>query len=98
MNAEDGDHEGEGSAIDDQAEASDHEPGEDEADDVVLPLGRQPAQRLLQYLHVLGMIWILNLLFTLSSNLYSCSSYQIQNHTTTTVLSLPQVVCPARCS
>ena len=52
LNAEDSDHEGEGSAIDDQAEAADHEPGEDEADDVVLPLGRQPAQRLLQHLQI----------------------------------------------
>ena len=57
LNAEDSDHECEGSAIDDQTEAPDHEPGEDEADDVVLPFGRQSAQRLLQYLHVLlGMI------------------------------------------
>ena len=51
LNAEDGDHEGERSAIDDQPESSDHEPGEDEADDVVLPLGGQPAQGLLQDLH-----------------------------------------------
>ena len=57
LNTEDGDHEGKRSAIDDQAEASDHEPGEDEADDVVLPLGGQPAQGLLQYLRI---IWIFN--------------------------------------
>ena len=59
LNAEDSDHECERSAIDDQPEASDHEPGEDEADDVVLPLGGQPAQGLLQYLRI---IWIFNLL------------------------------------
>ena len=48
LDAEDGDHDSKRAAIDDKTEASDHEPGEDEADDVVLPLGRQPAQCLLQ--------------------------------------------------
>ena len=32
LNAEDSDHEGKRSAIDDQPEASDHQPGEDEPD------------------------------------------------------------------
>ena len=72
LNTEDSDHECEGPAIDDEAEATDHEPGEDEADDVVLPLGGQPAQHLLQDLHVLfGILSPFH--FELKYNLYSCT-------------------------
>ena len=47
---EDGDHESQRSAVDDQGEAPDHEPGEDEADDVIPPLGGQAGQGLVQHL------------------------------------------------
>ena len=93
LNAEDSDHEGEGSAIDDQAEAADHEPGEDEADDVVLPLGRQPAQRLLQYLQIYldfpALLTLsLNAICTLAPNKQLLlSDSPPQNQTATTVLS-----------
>ena len=50
LDQEGGKHECEWSAVDDEPESSDHEPGEDAAYDPVLPAGRQAHQRRLQQL------------------------------------------------
>ena len=48
MDEEGGEHEGERSAVDDEAEAADHEPGENAAYDPVLPARRQALQHRVQ--------------------------------------------------
>ena len=48
LDEEGGEHEGEGSAVDDEAEAADHEPGENAAYDPVLPARRQALQHRVQ--------------------------------------------------
>jgi hypothetical protein len=48
LDKEGGEHEGEGSAVDDEAESPNHEPGENAAYDPVLPARRQPLQHRVQ--------------------------------------------------